>query len=192
MPVTTRRLLAGIVPLLLLASCGDDDEAADDEPGAAPIDDDAGGAEVATDAWPPADLTGDGSAGSIVVDGTEYAIDVVRRCDLDGFFAGEGRQRELEVQGAGLADPSDELSEAVEVSVFTGTQQSPEAESQGVGWDGPEGLYDGYETGPNRPLEVGNDRITGTMLLRSALGNPPVEATVDLAVPDSGPVACHD
>lgn len=199
-----RLALTAALGAATLAGCGDDADTSDGQapaadPDAATSTGGSDGAEEAT--WPPVDGLGSGAAGEVTVDGVTYAIDATRLCDMTDFFAGEGRTRDLHVEGIGLVDPDDEYSETVEVTVFTGTTDNPERQLQGLGWDGPEGLFEGEATGGDGawmvvsdsidgpPLEIG-DRITGELRLRSTMGREPVSASIDVEHPTGDPVPC--
>lgn len=202
-----RALLALLLAAGLLAACGNDDDAPTTPSGdtTAPADgngDSNGDTDSNGDdgAWPPGDSAGSGAAGTVTIDGTTYTIDAVRECDVTDFFDGDDRERTFMMQGIGLVDPDDEWSDEVVVTVYEGITTNPDRDMQGIGWNGPEGLYDGLATGNDvwtvvsdmidgPPLEFG-DRITGELNLRSNLGNPPVDATVDLEAPATGPVDC--
>lgn len=210
MRVSLRLVAALLFTAGLVAGCGGDDgdsttNGADDGDATAeaPTDNDGdnGNGDEGSDGWPDTDLAGSGDAGTVTIDGVEYGIDETRLCDPSDIEMGDGHERTYQLQGTGLADPEDEFSEAVEVNVFTGERTNPEQDSQEIEWDGPEGLYSGEATGggdtwtratenlDGPPLEIGDDRATGELTLSSTLGDPPVEATVDLEVP-SGEADC--
>lgn len=204
-----RALIALMLAAGLMAACGNDDDTAAPGPGdngeEAPIDDgdsdNDGGNDGDDGAWPPGDARGAGDAGTVTVDGTTYAIDAVRECDVTDFFAGDNAERTYMVEGIGLEDPEVDWSDEVVITVYTGTRTNPEQDAQGMSWDGPEGLYDnsavgngtwtsGTDTLDGPPLDITDDRIAGELFLRSSLGNPPVDVTVDIATPTAGPVDC--
>ena len=205
-----RALIALLVASTVLVACGDDDDTAATGPGddgeATSTDEDGsddrgGGGDDG--AWPPADLRGTGAAGTVTVDGATYEIDAVRECDVTDFFVGDNAERTYMVEGIGLEDPEVDWSDEVVITVYTGIQTNPDQDEQGMGWDGPEGLYDnsavGVDDGPwtsgtdsldGPPLDITDDRITGELFLRSSLGNPPVDVAVDIATPTTGPIDC--
>lgn len=202
-----RALTALLLAVGLMAACGNDDDTAtpgpDDDGATAPVDDGGSNGGGDDDAWPPSDLRGTGAAGTVTVDGTTYTIDAVRECDVTDFFVGDNAERQYMVEGIGLEDPEVDWSDEVVITVYTGIQTNPDQDEQGMGWDGPEGLYDnsavgvgdgpwtsGTDTLDEPPLEISDDRITGELFLRSSLGNPPVDVTADIATPTTGPVDC--
>lgn len=203
------RLIHPLAALLLfggaLAACGDDDapaESSSDAPTndttSSPAPGDATDGDDAS--WPPAEAAGTGQAGEVTVDDVTYQIDATRVCDLTDFYAGDGRTRDLHIEGIGIVDPDDRFSETVEIVVFTGTG-SRDRRLQGVGWDGPEGLFEGEALGNDDswmvvsdpldgpPLEIG-DRVSGELVLRSAMGSDPVTASVDIEHPTDDAEPC--
>ena len=202
-----RALIALLLTTGLLAACGndDDDSAApgtDDNETTTPADDNGDNGAGGGETWPPDEGRGEGAAGTVTIDGATYGIDAVRECDLTDFFDGDDRERTYMVEGIGLEDPDDEWSGDVVVTAYTGTMSNPDKDMQGIEWSGPEGRYEGLASGTGDswtvvmdgldgpPLDLDGDRITGELNLRSHLGSPPVDATVDLATPTTGPVDC--
>lgn len=210
------RLLRTLIALALagsaLAACGNDDDGAA-APGSGGDDtaiqsdtDDNGATDDGDDGeWPPASALGTGAAGTVTIDGTTYQLDAVRECDVTDFAAGDNRDREWMVEAIGLSDPEVEWSDEVEVWVYTESLTNPVKDGQGIRYYGPEGLYDNTASGDGDlnmawtsgtttldgpPLDITDDRITGELFLRSGLGNPNVDVTVDLAQPTDGPVDC--
>lgn len=214
-----RALLALTIPTMFLLACGDGDDdpsaadpaSGDDgvtageapDPGEESSDDGDGGPDgLDLSTWPPEELPGTGGAGTVTIDGASYEMDVVVECDLTDFFAGDRREREWEIQGAALENPDEPWGDVLVVKAWTGTMSNPESDEQGIGWDGPEGLYEGSASGngvwqeasnalDGPPLQIGDERVTGELRLRSALGSEPVAATIDLSLPDVDGVVCY-
>lgn len=202
----SRAFVLFLAPLLALTACGDDDDdasAADTGSGAVTTtddQDDAGGGDgegsVDTDEWPPPArgfLPGTGEAGTVTVDGTDqFPIDVVRECDVNDVSTGrDGETLVRWLQGYGPEGPDEwaDMNQQLDVRVYERT--SPDAVFHAITWNPLQGIWDGEvrETDDDA-LSLDGTRISGIMELRSTLGDPSIEAEIDVAVPDGEPQEC--
>jgi len=175
-----RQLMLATALSALLAACGGADEAApaDDQDGTATpgapaqaedADSEAEAAETESSAESdaPADIIG-----SVIVDGVEYGISQVSRCEP---FEDQNIDRELELQGFGQAPDGSR----VQIDVYV--QQIAGMPFDDVSWAGPEGVYGNPD---DASVEASDSHVQGTATLNDARGDgTTIEVSFDLPVP---------
>lgn len=112
------------------------------------------------------------------MDGADYGIDEVRRCDP---LEQAGLERELELQGRGS-----HAGEAVQIDVYV--QSIAGTPMDDVSWAGPEGVLGSAQ---GAAVEAADGRVTGTAVLTGALDQgESVSVEFGLPVPDEL-LDCH-
>lgn len=168
---TSRRLPALALSSVLLVpvtACGDDTAATQDDGGTtaatgepateADGDDEPDEAVEApeTAAEPePTDEPGE-VLGTVVVDGTTYDMDEVRRCEPldDGPF-----ETELELQARGTVPAGEGYQDQEWVQIDVYVRSVGGASLDDVSWAGPQGAFGGA---PDTVIEVRGDEVTGS------------------------------
>lgn len=196
------RLLAALTLLVgLLAACGNDDNGNDDDgpdveaPAETETDptgengDDTGDEPAPEDA-DAAPSGGSGAAGTVIVDGVEYAMDESIRCEPDDGV--EMLDRDLDLQFIGSGPDG-----RVIVHFYSGEIGSNP--HQDVAYNGPEGVYgaffssfggdewfgEGDDTYDSAPFVVEGNRITGGGQLADSLTmEPGVSIELDVTFGD--------
>jgi hypothetical protein len=192
---TSRALLALLTAMaLVLGACGGDaGEVTTTVPSAAsettlpdsPADPDGDG----DSASPPAPPSGP-QVGSVVVDGTTYALNEALLCEEDELLQDLGLERAMELQGLGRAADG-RVQIDLYMESFAGT------EIHDVSWFGPEGIFtnsaillgaswvdEDDQALPGPPITVSSGRATGSMVLYDATGSgSTIEVSFDVEVP---------
>lgn len=165
---TSRRLSAIVLSSVLLtfSACGSDDPApaADDEgapaataedPSDSPTQDPAGSDEEAEPEGQPAPAGGE-VLGVVVVDGTSYDMDEVRRCEP---LEDDPFETELELQARGTVPAGQGFGGEDYVQIDVYVRSTGGVSLNEVSWAGPEGVFGGP---PDPVIDIEGDEVTGS------------------------------